>query len=107
MQYRTVTERIGEELGPIDWTHPMSIELAEKDPKLTDLLREAAATPDAFEATNDGGCPKFGWGPVAGVVMYDGWPFWQPTPHVCYLGWEGVRRQHIGGTLYLRRKAQP
>lgn len=48
MRTRTVTERIGEDMGPIDWTHPMVGEVASHDSGLIDRLREAEADPSAF-----------------------------------------------------------
>lgn len=88
----TVTEREGEELGPIDWNHPNLINL---DPARIAVLRDAEQNPEAFEATADGGWPRVGWGQVLRVVMYDGWPYWKPMPTVVSLGWYGSRHDQI------------
>lgn len=103
MRYETRTERIGEDVGPIDWSHPMiAAELAKKISNpcrtdngmsyrapLLDLLREVEKSPGDYEATTDGGWPKVGWGEVLAVRMYDGWPYWRPTPSVLIKGWAG------------------
>lgn len=79
MKYRTVTERVGEYLGPVDWEWP-----GFKDARPEDIeqLRKLAEHPDRYRATTDTGWPKFGWHLVLTVGMYDGWPYWQPHPSV-------------------------
>ena len=72
MRTRTVTERIGEDVGPVDWSHPYAAEMphhwrdAEKEPEKYELLLNGMFTPRG----------------VAKLCMYDGWPYWKPTPAI-------------------------
>ena len=102
MKTVTRTERIGEELGPVDWSHPMIAEVEARRPGLIAMLREAEKNPAAFEATTDGGWPRVGWGKVLSVVMYDGWPYWKPTPTVVSLNWAGARHDAFNAICELR-----
>ncbi len=93
MKYRQVTERIGEYLGPIDWSFYFEGEdwnhggcsnpecIQESKERLRQLTEG-----DDWIATTDGGYPRFGWYPVIQVGMYDGWPYWKPYPSVCLAG---------------------
>lgn len=104
MKTITVTQDVGEELGPVDWTHPMIAEVERHAPELVAALRDAEKDPSAFEATTDGGWPpRVGWGRVLRVVMYDGWPFWKPTPTVVSEGWYGSRHDHFDAITEIRR----
>jgi hypothetical protein len=94
MRYETVTNRIGEYLGPIDWNydfaqHNWGPNHGGINPELSrklDWLRELEANPQHYQATTDGGWPKIGWKRVVQVGMYDGWPFWKPVPSVQIAG---------------------
>lgn len=89
MKTRTVTERIGECLGPIDWSYDFRSHFkwygskeADGDAacaKAVEMLR-AISSEGEWEATTDGGSPKFGWHRVLVTGMYDGWPYWRPIP---------------------------
>lgn len=72
MRTRMVEERIGENMGPIDWSHATA-----KD--MPPIWREAEAEPD-----------KFVFGEydrvIYAVAMYDGWPYWTPRPAVYHAG---------------------
>lgn len=103
MKFVTKTERVGEELGPVDWSHPMVAEVERRQPNLIALLRDAEQNPDAFEATTDGGSPKVGWHQVLRVVMYDGWPYWRPTPTVVSVSWAGVCHDSFALICEVRR----
>jgi hypothetical protein len=72
MRTETVTVRIGEDVGPVDWTHPTS-----KD--MPPIWREAEQNPSAF---------VFGEysRPILRICMYDGWPYWEPRPAIQYIG---------------------
>lgn len=99
MRTRTVVEKIGEYLGPVDWSYNfdqhfetcggMRDKAAYIAQKL-DWLRKLADDPTKYEATTDGGSPKFGWHDVVAVGMYDGWPYWRPVPSVCLYGTLGT-----------------
>lgn len=74
MRTRTVVEHVGEDMGPVDWDHPM-----------------AKALPESFraklmEAENNPGGFTYDAFPVVSVCMYDGWPYWRPTPAISYVG---------------------
>lgn len=89
MRTETVTRRIGELLGPVDWSYDFASHFQgdqraeERCLKQLDRLRRLADAPDDWEATTDGGWPRVGWGDVLAVGMYDGWPYWRPVPSVC------------------------
>lgn len=105
MKTRTVTEYVGEELGPVDWSHPMIAEVEARSPHIIAALREAEQSPQDFDATTDGGWPRVGWGEVLRVVMYDGWPYWRPTPTVVTLHWHGVSYNAINSISEVRRRS--
>lgn len=74
------TVREGEDMGPIDWSHPMA---ADKP----DHWREAEKNPERFEF-----CDHYMFTPrrIAKLCMYDGWPYWTPTPAI-------LRESPMGG----------
>jgi hypothetical protein len=115
MRYRTVTERIGECLGPIDWSfdfhasdwehggslNPQSVKEA------VERLRQVEADPGAYLATTDGGWPRVGWHRVLQVGMYDGWPYWRPYPSVKLEGTLGHEwHSYHSITEIMRKKAR-
>jgi hypothetical protein len=72
MKTRMVEVREGENVGPVDWSHPIA-----KD--MPPIWREAEKDPASF---------VFGEyrRTILDICMYDGWPYWQPTPAICYVG---------------------
>jgi hypothetical protein len=87
--------RIGEYLGPVDWAYDFSQHNWSEGKgginpghaqRSKEWLTQLEAEPDAYIATTDGGWPKVGWQRVVRVGMYDGWPFWKPTPSVQLAG---------------------
>lgn len=92
MKTRWIEERIGEYGGPVDWQHPMLIALHQTSwgKRTLEMLRELDLRPDAWLATTDGGSPKFGFAQVLRVGMWDGWPYWTPTPSFQLLGTFGA-----------------
>lgn len=72
MKYSTVTVREGENVGPIDWDHPTA-----KD--MPPIWREAEKSPQDFVFTEYDRT-------ILQICMYDGWPYWKPTPAVCFIG---------------------
>jgi hypothetical protein len=70
MRYETVTHRIGENVGPVDWDHPLAT-------RMPPIWRSAAGTPDAF---------LYNGRSIVEICMYDGWPYWTPTPAIHYIG---------------------
>lgn len=79
MKTRTVIERIGENMGPVDWTHPKAAALPHV---LMEKLREAEKDPAKF-CYSPSGFSEF---QIVSVCMYDGWPYWTPTPAFSYIG---------------------
>ena len=88
------TVRIGEWVGPVDpdydfaqhsWDHggtmnPIAIDSGR------DIILQMAENPDGWTY-----CPTgFATFLVVHVGMYDGWPFWVPTPSLGYIGPIGV-----------------
>lgn len=72
MKVRTVTERIGEDIGPVDWTHPHATDMPKH-------WRDAEENPEKYELLLNG---MFTPREVAKLRMYDGWPYWRPTPAI-------------------------
>lgn len=70
MRTHTVTVREGENVGPVDWDHPTA-----KD--MPPIWREAEKAPDDY---------RFNGRPIIQICMYDGWPYWKPTPAVMFIG---------------------
>lgn len=72
MKTRMIEERIGENMGPIDWNHP----IAKGKPS---IWRDAEKNPASFvfgdhERT------------IYDIAMYDGWPYWEPRPAIHFSG---------------------
>lgn len=97
MRYQQVTERIGELLGPVDWsydfeshcwgpdkggTNPAIVESSKR------VLRQICDEPDAKWMV--GISHSDGLHELLAVGMYDGWPHWKPTPCICVSTWLGA-----------------
>ena len=98
MKSRMVEVREGELLGPIDWSYDFfqhfggyccSEEVKHEicDRRL-EVLRKVEADP-TYWTVNTGGF----WHPLLSVGMYDGWPFWKPTPALLIMGPMGTEWQ--------------
>lgn len=99
MRTETRTVRIGERVGDIDWSYDFRSHFnnmcsndarrdeacAQQVAKLREL-ESAIQSDKPMRATSDGGWPRCGWGRVLDVGMYDGWPYWKPTPAVLVAG---------------------
>lgn len=72
MRTETVTVRVGENCGPVDWNHPIA-----KD--MPAAWREAEQRPDAYTFTEYRRT-------ILRICMYDGWPYWTPRPAVLFVG---------------------
>ena len=90
MKIRMVEERTGEFLGPTDWGY----DFAQHSAVNPTCVEEGVAAMRMMEAeprTRWGFCPSgFSVFEVVHVGMYDGWPYWRPTPAVGYLGPLGI-----------------
>ena len=90
MKTRMVQERIGEYLGPVDWSydftqHNWGTNRGGINPSIVtpamSMLRQLEECPlkwsaMIYQSLHD----------VLRVGMYDGWPFWKPTPSVLLSG---------------------
>lgn len=72
MRTYTQTVREGEDMGPVDWSHPTA-----KD--MPPIWREAEQNPDGFLLCENG---SFTARAIFKICMYDGWPYWKPTPAI-------------------------
>jgi hypothetical protein len=70
MRTETIEVRVGENMGPVDWTHPTAANKSQ-------VWRDAEASPDSH---------LFNGRAVLAVCMYDGWPYWSPRPAVQFIG---------------------
>lgn len=88
MKHRTVTVREGELLGPVDWDYNFRQHFDSmcspdyvKDKRCAEavaLLRNISDSPEGARIVTSGGYAY----DVYSVGMYDGWPYWKPTPAV-------------------------
>ena len=105
MKYRTVVEREGEYLGPVDWDFDFaSIGSGMQDKYYQEKIAQLRRLENgkSYEATTDTGSPRVGWGKVLEVGMYDGWPFWRPVPSVLIDGWNGASWHWFGSVTEIR-----
>lgn len=70
MRYETVTVRHGENVGPVDWEHPLAKDMPQ-------IWRDAEADPNSYTLNGRS---------ILSVCMYDGWPYWKPMPAVHFVG---------------------
>ena len=94
MKTKTVTVREGELLGPIDWNFDFREHYKgmyncstpehheEMFQRAMTILQMLEKDPDKYEATTDGGWPRYSWGKVIHIGMYDGRLYWKPVPSV-------------------------
>jgi hypothetical protein len=86
MRTRWVEERIGEWVGPIDWSYDWARHAPGLNPQCIEqgreVLRRMESEPGGWRY-----CPSgLSTFEVVEVGMYDGWPFWVPTPAIGYIG---------------------
>jgi len=67
---RTVEVYEGENMGPVNWFYPTA-----KD--MPDIWLQAEEKPEEF---------LFNGRQIVAICMYDGWPYWIPTPAICFIG---------------------
>ncbi len=110
MRTFTKTHREGELLGPIDWSYDFLSHFHGWSGNKEEHCREAIErlrmlTEGEWEATTDGGWPRCGWGKVIAVGMYDGWPYWKPTPSVAIYGTYGAEWACFSNIMGIRPAA--
>lgn len=98
MQYRTVTERIGERLGDIDWNYDFAShrwtssrgginpELVPREVEMLRQVESALKEGKRVQVTTYGDHLN----DVVDCGMYDGWPHWKPVPSFQIRNWLGV-----------------
>jgi hypothetical protein len=90
-----VEHREGELLGPVDWNYDFNKHngvLCCSDQQKAEItfarverlwkLERAYLSGKELRVCTSG---QF-WHDLIAVGMYDGWPFWTPTPAICYVG---------------------
>ncbi len=107
MRTETRTVSVGEYLGPVDWDNLDKCRMPALTEEQRGWLRDLEANTDAYQATTDGGWPRFCWHPVLNVGMYDGWPYWSPGPAVQTLGPLGPEWHWAYSLTGCVRKARP
>ncbi len=110
MKTRTVVERVGELLGPVDWSydfrshfnnHCCSDELRDAEcAKSVEMLRQLASGGawDVWIAHSSY------FVPMLEVGMYDGWPYWKPVPSVATSTWLGGEWHSFSCVQAIRRR---
>lgn len=99
MRTETRTVKIGEWLGPIDWGYDFFAwgwdRKGSCNPALIPGAIECLRTVEAglargerWQVTAHGGTSE-----VLSVGMYDGWPYWKPTPFYLLKHWLGAEPQ--------------
>jgi hypothetical protein len=89
MKERTVIERIGEYLGPIDWTYDFTQHNwgSNRGGINPDIVTPAMEMLRQIESPGRWRVMMYqNYHEVLRVGMYDGWPFWKPTPSVLVSG---------------------
>lgn len=66
------TVRVGENVGPVNWEHPMAINKPQ-------IWRDAEKNPGDYLFSEYRRT-------IIEICMYDGWPYWEPTPAICFIG---------------------
>jgi len=97
MKIIQVTKRIGEWLGPIDWSYNFESHDWDHGGSINpvcvqesiNFLWKLDSTIAPMLASNYSGWPKI-WHKVMKVGMYDGWPYWRPVPSISVIGTLGI-----------------
>lgn len=105
------TVRVGEYLGPVDWSydfnqHGVNPSHVETGKKVLSLIEKwILENPnDEIWVTESGDFSHR----VLQIGMYDGWPWWKPVPHVLTTGVLGPEWKVFYNLVSVRRKpAQP
>lgn len=93
MTYKTITVREGELIGPVDWSYDfrqhfstMGCSEQRKDEACEHrkgLLKKIEDEPGTWKVSLSHSSVSRD---VLDVGMYDGWPFWKPTPAILTTG---------------------
>ena len=98
MKTKTVTVHEGEWLGPVDqnynyqqhsWGPSKGGVNPDSAQKGWTLIQNVKVGDDVLVSHTEG------WKEVLAVGMYDGWPFWRPTPAVLVRTWAGGERHFL------------
>jgi hypothetical protein len=95
MRTETRTVRIGEKVGPVDWSYNFrqhfdcmgtsdagKDEECERKKRWLKYIENAISEHRPVRVTNYGGWPRCAIYSVIDIGMYDGWPYWKPVPSV-------------------------
>jgi hypothetical protein len=96
MKTRTVSVREGENVGSIDWSHEMA-----KD--MPPIWHEAEQAPQNYTFS----AYPFSERRILKICMYDGWPYWKPTPAILYEGPLGSEWAHFNSYGVHKNSIQP
>lgn len=113
MRTETRTVRIGECVGPVDWTYDFAGHCSSnrdyfaRTLEAFEELARGVVAGERWEATTDGGWPRVGWGAVTQVGMYDGWPYWRPVPSFYLSSWLGGSWHAFSSLSEARKAANP
>ena len=86
MKTRIRTERIGENLGPIDWRYDFEQHGWDREGGTNpEFIQQGILALWECDAAHGRGevCLYQCWHRVLDCGMYDGWPYWRPVPSVC------------------------
>lgn len=96
MKFKTVVEREGELLGPVDWAYDFRSHFsnyccsderkAEYCARAVALLRRAVEMMEASASSEVEVRIHDYWKSLITIGMYDGWPYWKPTPALLVRG---------------------
>jgi hypothetical protein len=96
MRTRMIEERIGENMGPVDWSYDFlphfdgwsaTPEYRKQKCELAKQHLRMLSESDGWEVRTS---HSHVFWPCVSVCMYDGWPYWKPTPAVALIGPLGV-----------------
>jgi hypothetical protein len=91
MRTYTITAQEGENMGPVDWSHPTACGMPA-------IWRDAEKRPNRF---------LFNGRPIIQICMYDGWPYWTPRPAVMFMGPIGAEWNFFDGYSVYKDSIKP
>ena len=105
-----VTQRIGELLGPVDWSYDFASHGWDRSPSgghNPTMIAQEVEYLRAAEAGLNSGHDVFATcysveHRVIAVGMYDGWPYWRPVPSFCVVTFLGSEWHPFTSILQVR-----
>lgn len=106
MRTETQTVRIGEWLGPVDWSYDFAAHGWDRGgsgcnpARITDWIALLRAVEEGLARSERWAVYEHGSErEVLSVGMYDGWPYWKPTPCYAVRSWMGGDRVFWNGPI--------